>query len=169
VEAHARGGQRGARARRHARLRLRGGLPARAALTRTRAARAQANAELAAAWQLLQALWNRDYPVRPAAARTAHSLALAQPRRGLTRASSPAAPRAPPRTQGVGAALASPAWGAAAAPLVAAIGARHRERTLRLLSTAYTSISLADTAVYLALSEPDAAAGAGARGGAGCA
>jgi hypothetical protein len=60
----------------------------------------------------------------------------------------------------VAAALASPAWSAATAPLVAAVGSGHRARTLTLLSSSYTTLALADAAVYLALSEPDAAAGA---------
>ena len=59
----------------------------------------------------------------------------------------------------MGAALASPEWRRATAQLVAAIAAGHRSRTLALLSTAYTTIALADAAVFLALPEHEALAG----------
>jgi len=61
--------------------------------------------------------------------------------------------------QAVAAALASAAWRDATTPLVAAVAAGHRARTLSLLSTAYTTLSLAHAAVFLALPEPDALAG----------
>jgi hypothetical protein len=60
----------------------------------------------------------------------------------------------------VGAALSSAAWGPATAPVVAAVAAGHRARTLALLSSAYTTVSLAAVSSFLALPEPDALAGA---------
>ena len=97
-------------------------------------------------WALLQALWTRDYAARLPA--------RAAPRQ-LTR--SRLAPRLCP--QAVAAALASAAWRPATAPVVAAVAAGHRARTLALLSSAYTTISLAAVAAFLALPEPDALAG----------
>lgn len=111
---------------------------------------AQGDAELAAVWALLQALWTRDYAVRP----------RSQLCGAVSRARSHTRPRilALPR-QGVGAALASPAWRPPTAQLVAAIAAGHRARTLALLSTAYTTIALTDACVFLALPEHEALAG----------
>ena len=60
----------------------------------------------------------------------------------------------------MGAALASTAWRPATAPVVAAVAAGHRARTLALLSSAYTTISLPAVSAFLALPEPDALAGA---------
>ena len=62
----------------------------------------------------------------------------------------------------MGAALASTAWRPATAPVVAAVAAGHRARTLALLSSAYTTVSLAAVSSFLALPEPDALAGTAA-------
>ena len=110
----------------------------------------QGNAELAAVWDLVAALWRRDYPVRL----LAHAVAPV--------------PRTPPADstpslclhQAIGAALRSPAFTPATAGAVAACAAAHRKSTLHLLSVAYTTISVADTAEALALSPPEALAGA---------
>ena len=111
----------------------------------------QGNAELGAVWDLVAALWRRDYPVRRSARTRVASVPRAPPAQTLTRTAT---------HQAIGTALRSPAFSPATADAVAACAAAHRKSTLHLLSVAYTTISVADTAEALALSQPEALAGA---------
>ena len=61
--------------------------------------------------------------------------------------------------QAIGAALRSPAFGPRTVDAVAACAAAHRQATLQLLAASYATISVADVAQALALSEADALAG----------
>ena len=60
--------------------------------------------------------------------------------------------------QGTWSALAAFAWQPAAAPLVAALAGRIRQRTLGVLSSAYSTILAPRAAAFLGLPETDAIA-----------